>query len=118
MPAFDEIVNKAKEIAHTAGDKSQEVYEVAKLKIEISSLERKLDTNYVSMGKQCYNSIKNNEDFPDFKASVEEVDLLKADISEKQDQINRIKNTVKCESCGAEVASDNSFCPKCGAKLD
>ena len=114
---FNDIIEKAKELAQTAGEKSQEFYQVSKLKLEISELKMKREKNFASIGKQFYEAKKADEQQPDFEAIIEEIDLLNADIEEKKDLISSIKQTVRCESCGADIASDDPFCPKCGTSV-
>lgn len=117
MPTFDEIMNKAKELAQTAGDKSQEVYAVAKAKIEISDLERKIQKNFASIGKTFYECEKSGEAMPDTSALIEEIDLLKKEIEDKESEICKVKSNAVCPNCGADIVSGNDFCPKCGSKL-
>lgn len=117
MANFDEVVDKAKEYAQIAAEKSQEVYQVSKLKIEIVETKRKIDKNYASIGKKCYDAVKAGEDLPDFAANIEEIDLLKAEIIDKQEKIAEIKNTISCANCGADVDADSDFCHKCGAQM-
>ena len=117
MANFDEVVEKAKEYAQIAAEKSQEVYQISKLKIEIVDTKRKIDKNFASIGKKYYDAVKAGEDLPDFNANIEEVDLLKAEIAEKQEKIAELKNTVTCANCGADVDADNDFCHKCGSQM-
>ena len=117
MADLNEIIDKAKDLAQTAGEKSQDIYQISKLKVEITQLNMKLDKNYGSIGKKVYNSIKEGNEMPDFAASIEEIDLLKADIEEKKDLISAIKNAIRCPSCGADVNEDDPFCPKCGSQI-
>lgn len=117
MADLNEILDKAKDLAQTAGEKSQELYQISKLKMEITQLKMKVDKNYNAIGKTVYEKTKAQEALPDFAARIEEIDLLKADIEEKKDIISSIKNTVRCASCGADVSEDDPFCPKCGAAM-
>lgn len=117
MADINEVLDKAKVLASTASEKSQELYQISKNKVEIAQLNMKLDKNYMSIGKKVYDAVKAGKELPDFAALIEEIDLLKADIEEKRDIISAIKNTVRCPSCGADINEDNSFCPKCGAQI-
>ena len=114
---INELIDKAKELAQTAGEKSQELYQISKLKIEITELKMKKDKNFGSIGKKVYDSIKAGEELPDLAALVEEIDLLSADIEEKKDQISALKNSVRCAECGADISPDDPFCSKCGAAV-
>ncbi|MBR0414180.1 MAG: zinc ribbon domain-containing protein [Clostridia bacterium] len=116
MADINQVIDKAKELAQTASEKSQEIYQISKCKVEIAQLNMKLDKNYASIGKKVYDATKLGQDLPDFAALIEEIDLLKADIEEQKDIISSLKNTVRCAACGADVDIDDPFCPKCGAQ--
>ena len=118
MADINEILDKAKDLAQTAGEKSQEIYHISKLKFEITQLKMKVDKNYASIGKKVYESKKEEKELPDFSAQIEGIDLLKADIEEKRDLISTLKNAVRCPSCGADVSEDDPFCPKCGSQIN
>ena len=98
MADINEVLDKAKVLASTASEKSQELYQISENKVEIAQLNMKLDKNYMSIGKKVYDAVKAGEELPDFAALIEEIDLLKADIEEKRDIISAIKNTVRCPS--------------------
>lgn len=117
MTDFNELIDKAKDIAQTAGEKSQEIYQISKLKVEITQLKMKLEKSFASIGKQYYECQKAGDELPDFAALIEEIDLLKADIEEKKDCISQLKNSIRCTVCGADVDKDDPFCPKCGAQV-
>ena len=118
MADFNEILDKAKDFAQCAGEKSQEIYQISKLKIEITQLNMKLDKNFASIGKKVYDSVKADKDIPDFAANIEEIDLLKADIEEKKDSISALRNSIRCKECGADVDPSDPFCPKCGSEIN
>ena len=114
---LNEIIEKAKELAQTASEKSQEFYQISKLKIEIGELKLKRDKNFNAIGKQVYDAKKAGEELPSFDALVEEIDLLNADIEEKKDAISEIKNSKRCPNCGADISEDDPFCAKCGTSV-
>ncbi|MBQ6380192.1 MAG: zinc ribbon domain-containing protein [Clostridia bacterium] len=117
MADINQVIDKAKELAQTASEKSQEYYQISKCKFEIAQLKMKIEKNYNAIGKKVYDVKKAGEELPDFAAEMEEIDLLKADIEEQKDIISSIKNTIRCNSCGADVSEDDPFCPKCGASM-
>ena len=44
------------------------------------------------------------------------IDNALADIERCKAEIMKLKGSVKCEQCGAEVDAEAAFCPNCGAK--
>lgn len=114
---WNEIIEKARDLAKTATEKSQEFYQISKLKIEITELKAKKEKNFAAIGKKLYESKKAGEETPDFDAEMEEIDLLDAEIEAKKDAIAVLKNASRCPNCGADVDEDDPFCPKCGTNL-
>ena len=58
-----------------------------------------------------------NPDAALFDAEIEEIDKLYEKLSEISNLLDDLRQEVTCSACGAKTKSDNSFCPKCGAKL-
>lgn len=58
-----------------------------------------------------------NPDSALFDAEIEEIDKLYEKLSEINLLLDDLRQEVTCTACGAKTKSDNSFCPKCGAKL-
>ena len=58
-----------------------------------------------------------NPDAALFDAEIEEIDKLYEKLSEINLLLDDLRQEVTCTACGAKTKSDNSFCPKCGAKL-
>ena len=110
---FSETVSsKSKEVA----DKAKEIAEVTSLTSKISTQESLIEKYFNEIGRfvyehkdeQCDNGLE--ERFKLVDAAYEEIEKLKKDI-------RKIKGIKLCESCGAEVASDVAFCPKCGTAV-
>ncbi len=95
MANFDDILEKSKDIAQTAAEKSQEIYQFSKLNVELADIKRKKQHNFSSIGKQYYDAVKGGKDIPDFTANIEEIDLLNDEIEEKQALINELKASIK-----------------------
>ena len=95
MADFNDILEKSKDIAQTAAEKSQEIYQFSKLNIELADVKRKLNHNFSSIGKQYYEAVKEGKDVPDFAAIIEEIDLLNDEIDQKQALISELKESIK-----------------------
>ena len=106
------VSSKSKEVA----DKAKEIAEVTSLTSKISTQESLIEKYYKEIGRfvyehkdeQCDNGLE--ERFKLVDAAYEEIEKLKKDI-------RNIKGIKLCDSCGAEVASDAAFCPKCGTAV-
>lgn len=95
MADINDIIEKSKDIAQTAAEKSQEIYQLSKANIELVDVKRKKQQNFASIGKQYYEAVKEGEDIPDFSAIIEEIDLLDVEIEAKQALINELKEAIK-----------------------
>ena len=110
---FSETVSsKSKEVA----DKAKEIAEVTSLTSKISTQESLIEKYFKEIGRfvyehkdeQCDNGLE--ERFKLVDAAYEEIEKLRKDI-------RKIKGIKLCESCGAEIATDVAFCPKCGTAV-
>lgn len=105
------------ETGKTIGDKTKQVGNVAKLNAKIISSEHSVSDNYTILGKFYYDTYKDNPD----ESVAETVNSITASldtIADMKKQILAIKGLVKCVSCGADCPLEDSFCGKCGAKLE
>ena len=89
MDFFDEAVGKAKDIFDVACKKTGEAVNTGKLKLEIATLETKMDKDYEALGKIYYESIKDSDDLETATAKIRDL------ISEKQSKIEAIKEELK-----------------------
>ena len=95
MADINDIIAKSKDIAQTAAEKSQEIYQYSKLNIELADIKRKKNQNFCSIGKQYFEAVKESKDIPDFSANIEEIDLLNDEIEQKQALIDELKESIK-----------------------
>ena len=118
MSGFDELFLKAKELANVAGNKAQELTELAKLRMQATQLKSDIDANYRKLGEIIYELNKagaENEELiemciAEITAQLEELEALNAKIDE-------MKNVVKCPNCMAANPIGAIYCARCGAAL-
>ncbi len=96
--------------------KSKEVAGVAKLNLEISTLNQNIKNIQNEVGAYVLENGLLMED-----ASVAEwaakVASLKEEIEANTEKIHDLKNVSICPGCGAEVARTSKFCDKCGTAI-
>ena len=118
MSAFDDVVDKAKDIAETAGKKAEKVVEVSKLKLRVSQINSEAKKAYEKLGSAVYHMKKANYEDEGLIASVvEEVDELYAERAKIEARLASLKNQVICDTCGAKNPEDAVYCVKCGSRL-
>ncbi len=116
MSFFDDLGKKLSQAGQTAVQKTKEMADVAKLNSAISDEEKRIDDNYLQIGK-LYVSLHDAEHEADFDAFIAAIHEAEGKIKGYRQQIKDIKGIVKCEKCGAEVSKDAAFCSACGAPM-
>ncbi len=118
MATFDDVVDRAKDFAETAGKKAERVLEISKLKLQVSQISSDIKQAYAKLGNAVYNMKKANyEDEGLIKSVVEEIDTLFAARAATEAKLAALRNQVICDTCGAKNAEDAVYCNKCGSRL-
>ena len=110
------ITDTITETGKNVGEKTKQVGNTAKLNAKIIASERSISENYTLIGKYYYDTYKDNPD-AEIADAVNAVTASIETITEMKNQILAIKGLVKC-SCGASCPIEDTFCGKCGAKLE
>ena len=121
MGILEETAVKAKDAFDVVAKKTGEVWSVQKVKFNIASVNSQLSKDYETLGRICFETLKNgeakldeNDDVAELKASIE--DKLEK-IKEYEDQLDAQKKVVICPDCGAKCPAEAVFCSKCGKRL-
>lgn len=118
MSFFDNVVSTTKNVAATAGKKTDGAIKISKLKFKSSQLNNDIKNKYEKLGALVYEMSKTGEkDSEAFDELIAEIDTAKAELDEISKQLDELKGRVACTVCGFKTDNDNAFCPKCGAKL-
>ena len=119
MGFMDKVLDTARSAASAASEKAGEVYEIGKLKLQLSGLNSDLEKAYAQLGRLEYDARKNGSDNSLLlDACVTELDSLHADIDSLIAEISAVTGEKTCPHCGESVAVDAVYCSKCGAKMD
>lgn len=118
MATFDDVVDKAKDLAETVGKQTEKVVEISKLKLQVSQVNSDVKHAYEKLGSAIYNMKKANYEDEGLIASVvEEIDGLMEERVRAEAKLATLKNMVICEACGAKNQQDAVYCTKCGSRL-
>ena len=119
MAFWEDLQKGVADAAAFTAKKTGELTGIAKLKYTIHSNEQKLDKCFAEIGKLFYESQKTGADHTDELATLSmQVDKISADLVLNNAELMKLKKSVPCPSCGAEIAKECIFCPVCGLKLD
>lgn len=116
MAFFDDLGKRISQTGQSAVQKTKDMADVAKINAAISDEERRLNSNYLNIGK-LYAELHNNDYenvFTDMMTGIKEAEKK---INEYRQQIQEIKGVVRCEKCGAEVPNNAAFCSSCGTAM-
>ena len=115
---MNDILGKVKDFAKKTGEKTSEVAELSKLKLNAASISSKVNTLYLELGRLTYDANKKGEENAEIAQKIEEIDQLFAELEGVNQQINLLKNQNICPACGAPNSKKSAFCNQCGTKLD
>ena len=106
-------VEKAEEISRVAVAKGEEFTKISKLKIEIIQLQKQKDAQYKKLGKLVFNFVQkdNLANFTgnaEFFKIVDKINGINKNISEKQDNIDTIKNLFGIDDIDESLSSNDS----------
>lgn len=118
MSFVDNVINTTKSVAATAGKKTDEAIRTSKLKFKSSQLNGDIKNKYEKLGALVYEMAKSGDkDTEAFDALIAEIDTAQTELVDIDKQLDELKGMVACPSCGLKTENDNTYCPKCGAKL-
>lgn len=115
MAFFDELKERAADMAQVTGKKVEEVYGATRIKLQIADKQSAVRTLYRELGEIVYENAKKDE--PDLTAledKIAEIDFALDAIEELKANERKLRNTVVCPECGGEVDAEANFCSKCG----
>lgn len=99
----------------TVAYKSENILEISKLNLTISSQEKLVDEIYTKIGKKIYKDYKENKvGEKGLIDKCEEIDVLSEDIEKIKKKILKLRDKKICKKCSAEMDKQAEYCPKCG----
>ncbi len=116
MAPFSDIGKKINSIAESAGKKSSEMVESARLHAEIRGFEDQIADLQFELGCAYYEQNKHHPEGP-FEEKIQQILRLEQDVRLRNERILLLKGHMFCPCCNAVVGMGDGFCSKCGAQL-
>ena len=115
----DAAVGQAGKFGKAAATKTENVVSQAKLKYAINETERQIKSIYTALGEKVYLKYLEGEGniTGDWAEDCEKISSFNEELETLNVQLADLKESVKCEYCGAYNSVENAYCAKCGAKL-
>ncbi|MDR1736183.1 MAG: hypothetical protein LBR85_04855 [Oscillospiraceae bacterium] len=102
----------------SAGEKTAELVEGAKIKLHIAELQGQCKDIFRDIGALVYAAHKNpNTDTESVEAMLARLDAINEEIKEFRERYNELKQVKRCPKCGLEAGKKDSFCRRCGESL-
>lgn len=113
MAFFDSMKETLTSAGRDVSQKAKEVSGIAKLKMDIKSREEALNREYIALGKQFYESNKENSGV----SGIANINRLLNEIATLQKQVLDMQGACACPVCGTTLPAGTAFCSRCGANL-
>ena len=117
MNDFDNAMKKIADVLYGAARKSGEILDNTKKAYNISAEKDKIAKVQSQIGLKVYKAFQAGEAAPDYvQPEIEAIKAIEERIQELESSMAESKSCRICKECGARIALDNVYCPKCGAK--
>ncbi len=118
MATIGSFLNTASEVVDTAGRKTAELVDKAKIKMEIAAREKELSATFEGIGRLMFDAAQSGEDIDYIRDDAfETVRALQKDIEKLQAKLYAYQGATACRQCGAINDVDAIFCKKCGKNV-
>jgi len=123
MEIFKKVSESARTItegAKTIGKKSSDLVGAAKLKFEVSKLEKEMENNISALGNLIYMQYKGEKGLEEeVERLLKSTRALENDIAELEAQIDKLHpRPPVCPKCQTELPLGAKFCFMCGTKIE
>ena len=115
----DVAIDRAGKFGKTAASKTENAVSRAKVKYAINETEGQIKNIYTTLGEKVYLKYLEGEGniTGDWAEDCEKISSFNEELDSLNAQLADLRESVKCEYCGAYNSTENAFCSKCGAKL-
>ena len=113
MPLFEDFGRRLSLVGQSAVQKTKDVTDIARINAAVAEEERIVSNNYYQIGK-LYVAMHPSDYEPEFATQFGAIRESESKLNAYRQQIQKLKGTVRCEKCGAEVSIGAAFCSSCG----
>lgn len=120
MSFFDNLKKNINTAANYTVQKTGEMTEAAKIRLDIRTQNLRLAKCFENIGQLYYKSTKENGEIAsaEMDAYILEADGIKLEISILRRELAKAQGCVICSACGAQISNKSVYCPLCGIKLE
>lgn len=119
MVTLEDILNKAKNVADAAKDKTGDFVSITKLKMALSDNKREMSATMEGLGRLVYDAEKNENDVTELvQQAIARADELEQQRTDLEKQLYGYQDAAVCAKCGTANAKSAKFCQNCGEALN
>ncbi len=112
-------VDGAEKYSKIAAQKTSGLITQTKYSFAVNEAENKVVSVLAELGEYLYDEFLAGGEFPEnVTLKCKEIDSLKEEIATLKAKIAELKESVVCPNCGEYVGTENSYCGRCGKKLN
>jgi RNA polymerase subunit RPABC4/transcription elongation factor Spt4 len=119
MSFWDDLSRKVSQGTRTLSQKSGELLEIAKVKLDIASEKGRISNLYEEIGRVVYEDYrKGNLKEKPVLDKCQLIDEIYYKINRLNRKVVQIKGGSLCEGCGEVVGASQRYCHMCGRELE
>jgi RNA polymerase subunit RPABC4/transcription elongation factor Spt4 len=119
MSFWDDLSRKVSQGTRTLSQKSVELFEIAKVKLDIASEKDKIGNLYEEIGRVIYQDYrKGNLKEKSVLDKCQLIDEIYYKINRLNRKVMQIKGGTLCKRCGEAVNASQRYCHMCGRELE
>ena len=113
----NDLPKKVTKTCKAAGEKSTQLIEEAKLRLNIANLNDKISEKLAKIGATVYEDYKaGNSTYADLEELCKSIEEDEISINDMKSKILTMKKQKQCEVCQTSLYLDDKYCSKCGAE--
>lgn len=117
MAFLDNVDRTLSQLGQSAIKKTKDMSEAVRLTNQIRDEEEKQAALFRKTGEYVYQQFPETSD-EQLKSLLEQITSSKEKVRQCNEQLNNLKGSDRCPSCGAIIPSDSVFCSACGIKIE
>jgi predicted nucleic acid-binding Zn ribbon protein len=118
MSAFENSIEKIKQLANTAGRKTGSAVELSKCRLQAAQVNAMIQSTYERIGTLVYEQERKGVDTDLTVVCFGEIDALLVRLNELNVRITELRHGTTCPVCSASNPIHTVYCKCCGANLE
>ena len=115
---LNDLLSRAKDVTDAAGKKTDEYYQLSKLKLRSVQLHADIRNRHEMLGLRVYDMFQSGiEDTDELVSLIAELQTLRERLEENEQRIMEVSGYITCPVCGEKNKIKALYCSGCGYKF-